>query len=187
MARKVMGMYRAHLGGTGGLPGRDLGPRLPYGRLVGTTCRRWELGLGKSTDCQCHHGAPWVLVLFGKTNRQPPGAFAGSIIIALFVAACIVVFLLTRPTQSLALSPAINRFAPRSGPSGKLLLAASVALQTLSGKAGQAKASHRSPSCCTQPSKPPIQPPAIFLCTKHCPHLSQAPAPAPVPGPVSFA
>lgn len=24
--------------------------------------------LGKVTDCQCHHGAPWVLVLFGKTT-----------------------------------------------------------------------------------------------------------------------
>jgi hypothetical protein len=34
MSCKVMGMYQPQLGGMGGLPGRDLGPRLPYGRLL---------------------------------------------------------------------------------------------------------------------------------------------------------
>jgi hypothetical protein len=46
-ALQVMGMYRPQLGRTGELPGRDLGPRLAYSRLLDLQ--------GNATDSQCHH------------------------------------------------------------------------------------------------------------------------------------
>ena len=80
--------------------------------------------------------------------------------------------------------------APRSGPSGKLLLlAASVALhRRCQVRQAKPRRAHRSPSC-TQRSKPPInQPPAIFRVHQalSTPVPAPAPAPVPVPGSISL-
>lgn len=123
---------------------------------------------GKVTDCECHHGAPWVLVLFGKTTdnhlsswgQHHHRSFCGSLPCGFFSA---------DPTHRLAPSPAINLSLPLAlVHSGKLLLARP-ALQTLSGKARRGKASHQSPSCTQRTNLPST--PAIFLCTEHYPHL----------------
>lgn len=151
------------------------------GRLVGTTCRRlgtepWEKYLLIASVTTAPLGSWFYLGRRQTTTWRFCGqhyhrSFCGSLHCGFSA----------DTTHQTSGSLARNQpFAPLSGPSGELLLAASVALQTLSGKAGQAKASHRSPSC-TQPSKPPTQPPAIILCSKHYPHLSQHLHPCLVP------